>query len=150
VGSSILTPLLAPHPALPVKRVTLLYRPVNPAAAARVVERERRTTRFRAAAKRHARAVDDAAVLAADQQAIEEAHGAGLVRFGLLITVTVPAGDPQAIAAAVAAVEGLAAQSRIELRRCWRWQPTAFLGALPLGLVLPLQTRIPTMLREAM
>jgi len=150
VGSSILTPLLAPHPALPVKRVTLLYRPINPASAARMVERDRRTTRFRAAAKRQAKAVDDVAVLAAEQQAIEEAHGAGLVRFGLLVTVTVPAGDPEAIAAAVAAVGGLAAQSRIELRRCWRWQPTAFLGALPLGLVLPLQTRIPPSLREAM
>lgn len=48
VYSSILHQLLSPHPDIARKRVTLLYRPLDPARAARVVETDRNNADFRA------------------------------------------------------------------------------------------------------
>lgn len=147
VYSSVLADLLAPHPNVARKRVTLLYRPLNSGKAAEVVEDDQRNADFRANTPRpSARARLDAA--AARQAAEEEARGAGIVNFGLLVTATVT--DPARLPDALAAVDSLAAGARIRLRPAYGAQDATFAAALPLGLTLARHLRIPTTLREAL
>ncbi|MET8007872.1 SCO6880 family protein [Nonomuraea glycinis] len=146
VLSPVLTDLLAPHRDILRKRVCLLYRPYDPAGAARLVERDRKDARFRLGGA-NAAARDTVAVAAADQSAREEAKGAGLVRFAMLVTVTVP--QPEDLPAAAAAIDILAPSARIRLRRMYGAQAAAFAAALPIGLVLPDHLQIPAFVREA-
>jgi hypothetical protein len=147
VLSSVLTPLLAPHRDIARKRVTLLYRPHDPAEAARIVERDRKDARFRITSP-NAAARDAVAVAAADQSAREEAKGAGLVRFAMLVTATVT--DPADLKAAAAAVDTLAPPARIRLRRVYGAQSSAFAACLPIGIVLPSHLMVPAGVRNAM
>lgn len=147
VLSSVLTDLLAPHRDIARKRVTLLYRPHDPATAARIVERDRKDARFRITSA-HAAARDAVAVAAAEQSAREEAKGAGVVRFAMLVTATVL--RPEDLPAAAAAIDVLAPPARVQLRRMYGSQDSAFAAALPLGIVLPDHLRVPQAIREAM
>lgn len=148
VFSTVLNRLVMPHPDILRKRVTLVYRPHDIGASARLVERDRKDALFKARQAKIAQARDSIAVQAADKAAAEEASGAGLVRFSLYVTATVGSADDLALAAS--AVDNLASASRLRLRRVRYGQATAFLTALPLGLVIPLHLRIPTAVREAM
>jgi hypothetical protein len=146
VFSSVLAQLLAPHGDIDRKRVTLLYRPLDPAKAARIVEADKRNSDFRASssARPSARAlVEQRSATAA---ANDEARGAGLVNFGRVVTATVA--DESRLPDAEAAIDMLAASARIFLRRAYGSQDSAFVSALPLGLVLPLHLAVPSALRE--
>lgn len=147
VLSSVLTPLLAPHRDIARKRVTLLYRPHDGAEAVRIVERDRKDARFKITGP-NAAARDAVAVAAADQSAREEAKGAGLTRFALLVTATVL--DPADLPAAAAAIDVLAPPARIRLRRVYGAQAAAFAAALPIGIVLPAHLMVPQSVRNAM
>ena len=83
---------------------------------------------------------------AAAATASEEASGAGLVNFGLLVTATVD--DLEKEADARAAIDNLAATARLRLRPVYGSQDSAFAAALPLGLVLPKHIKVPAELRE--
>lgn len=153
VYSSVLAKLLAPHPDITRKRVTLLYRPHDSAHSAELVERDRRDALFNASGgrRRVVSARSSHSVQAAEQAAQEEARGAGLVRFGMLVTATVMGqADTSRLRQIEAVVDSLATSSRVVLRRAWGSQSSAFLAALPLGLVLPAHLRVPAGLREAM
>jgi hypothetical protein len=146
VLSSVLTGLLAPHRDIARKRVTILYRPHDPASAAQLVERDRRDAAFRLGGpKPAARDVVNAA--AAEQSAREEAKGAGLVRFAMLVTATVE--SPADLPAASAAMDVLAPPARIQLRRMFGSQAAAFAAALPIGIVLPDHVLVPQFIRNA-
>jgi len=148
VYSNVLGQLLDAHRDILRKRVTLLFRPHDAASAARIVERDRRDALFAAQQARVPNARDTVAVRAADQTAREEATGAGLVRFGMLITATVASADDLPLAAT--AVDTLAAPARVLIRPVYGSQDSAFAAALPLGLVLPAHLRVPQTVREAM
>lgn len=148
VHSNILSRLVSPHPDIVRKRVTLLYRPHDSATAAGIVERDRKDALFKAQQKKVVQARDNAAITASEQSAREEAAGAGLVRFGLLATATVL--DKADLPVASAAMDNLAASSRLRLRRVYGSQASAFAAALPLGLVLPNHLKVPQQVREAM
>ena len=153
VYSSVLAKLLAPHPDIARKRVSLLYRPHDSARAAELVERDRRDALFNASGgrRRVVSARSSHSVQAAEQAAEEEARGAGLVRFGMLVTATVMGqADEARLRQLGAVVDSLATSSRVVLRRAWGSQSAGFLAALPLGLVLPAHLRVPAGLREAM
>jgi hypothetical protein len=145
VLSSVLTGLVAPHRDIARKRVTLCYRPYDPGTAARIVERDRKDTRFRVTGLNTA-ARDTIAVAAADQTAREEARGAGVVRFSMLVTATVL--DLADLPAASAAIDTLAPPARVQLRRARGSQAAAFTAALPLGVVLPTHVQVPQFIRE--
>jgi hypothetical protein len=135
VRSGVLRGLLEPSPLVQRKRVTLLYRPLGSAAAARAVETDRRTAHFMAASSAglvNARA--SAAVRAAEQAAAEEAAGAGLTEFTLLVTAT--ADTAGGLRTADAEVANLAASARLRLRVAHGQQAGAFAVTLPAG-VLP-------------
>lgn len=94
-----------------------------------------------------ARALVDAR--AAQATAAEEAKGAGLVNFGMVVTATVL--SARDLEDAVAVVEGnLGPSARLLLRRAYGSQDSAFAASLPLGLVLPKHLRVPEEIREAM
>ncbi|WP_286219574.1 SCO6880 family protein [Paraoerskovia sediminicola] len=146
VQSGVLARLLAPHREIARKRVTLLYRPIDSARAAALVEADLRSAEFRASASRKPAARDSLGVRAAAATASEEASGAGLVNFGLLVTATVT--DPSKEADARAAVDNLSATARLKLRPVYGSQDSAFAAALPLGLILSKHVSVPAELRD--
>ncbi len=148
VFSGVLHGLLGPHPDLARKRVTIVYRPLDPARAARVVEMDKRAADFRVTlgTRPSARALNEQR--SAHTTAAEEARGAGLVDFALLLTATVT--GPDRVADAVAAVDMLSAASRIQLRPMYGSQDTAFAACLPLGLVLPDHSSVPAVVRGSL
>lgn len=134
VTSAVLARLAGPGPH--VKRLTLQYRPLPAAAAARMIESEVNAAGFRDAYKRKtgrdATARDTYDAARAAQAAAEEASGAGVVLIGCFVTVTVP--DLAALPAAVSATEAGADASRIRLRRMWGSQAAGFAVTLPCGI----------------
>lgn len=152
VFSNVLAKLLAPHREISRKRVTLLYRPHDAARSAELVERDRRDALFAAqgSARNRPSARSVVSVQAAEQAAREEARGAGLTRFGMLVTATVLDGDRSRLRQVESIVDSLGTTARIVLRRQWGAQSAGFLAALPLGLVLPSHLKVPAAVREAM
>lgn len=146
VQSGVLARLLAPHRDIARKRVTLLYRPIDAARAAAIVEADLRAAEFRMTATAKPAARDSLAVRSAAATAREEASGAGLVQFGMLVTATVD--DLAKERDARAAIDNLAATARLRLRPAYGSQDSAFAAALPLGLILPKHVKIPAELRE--
>jgi hypothetical protein len=146
VQSGILARLLAPHRDIARKRVTMLYRPIDAARAAGLVEADLRAAEFKQTetSKPAARVV--VAARAAAATATEEASGAGLVNFGVLVTATVL--DKANEADARAAIDSLSATARLRLRPVYGSQDSAFAAALPLGLVLTKHVKVPASFRE--
>lgn len=148
VYSSVLTRLLAPHQAIDRKRVTILYRPLSSAASANAVEADKRSADFRVNSTARPSARAEREVRAARDTANEEARGAALVDFGMLVTATVT--DPNGVAEATAAIENLSATARLVIRPAYGGQDSAFAAALPLGLVLEAHTRLPDSVRKSL
>lgn len=146
VQSSVLARLLAPHPALARKRVAMLYRPIDAARAAGMVEADLRASQFVASSSKNPTARSGLSVRAAAATAQEEAAGAGLVNFSMLVTATIT--DPTREAEARAVVDNLAATARVRLRPVYGAQHSGFAATLPLGLVLPKHLKIPTAIQE--
>ncbi|MDQ0808448.1 hypothetical protein QFZ63_000162 [Streptomyces sp. B3I7] len=149
VRSNVLRGMLEAAPGTRRKRVALLYRPIDPATSARIVEADRRAAQFMASSGRgmvQARAASE--VMAAEQTAAEEASGAGLIEFSLMLTVTVDSKDQ--VADASVAVRNLQAAARLSFRPADRMQAAAFTCTLPVG-ILPWQhVLIPHELQEAL
>jgi len=142
VLESLLTPLNGAR-----KRVTLVYRPHDAVTAAAAVDRDVRTAIGRASARKGVpRASEVAKVNAAHQAAAEEAAGAGVVRFALMITATVT--DPTRLRSVGDAVDQMGRASRIRLRRCYGSQSAAFAASLGVGMVLPYAVAIPEVVRD--
>ncbi|MBD2828994.1 SCO6880 family protein [Streptomyces californicus] len=149
VRSSVLRGLLEPAQGTRRKRVSLVYRPIDPATSARIVEADRRAAHFMAGSRRglvQARAASE--MQAAEQTAAEEASGAGLVEFSLMVTVTVD--DEEELQDASITIRNLQASSRILMRPADRMQASAFTCTLPVGLLPWEYTLIPYQLRETL
>lgn len=140
VQSSVLVRLLQPHAEIARKRVALLYRPISSARAAAIVEADLNAARFRATSTDRPTARMSLETRAAQQAATEEASGAGLTNFAIVVTATV--WDTEQLADARATVDNLAAASRLTMRPAYGAQEAAFMSALPLGLVLPKHVRV--------
>ncbi len=141
VLSNVLEALLAPHTRIAVKRVTLLYRPFDPKESADTVDQDVQSADFKVGQQNRVTARDRADLSAAQQAAEEEAAGAGLVGFGMLVSATVT--DPDQLRRARQTTERrLAGPARIELRPCYGFQAAAFAATLPTGVVLPRHTLI--------
>lgn len=131
VQSGVLANVLATSRDVDRKRVTILYRPVDAAKAPDLVEGDLNKARARVEAAARPTARDVTELQAAQQVAMEEASGAGLVDFGMLITATTTSEDLEDTASAVAS---LASSSRLQVRTAYGAQDSAFALALPLGL----------------
>jgi hypothetical protein len=146
VQSAVLNRLLAPHPEINRKRVTLLFRPIDAARAAGMVESDREAADFRVRASAKPTARDQLALSHANATAAEEAAGAGLVNFGIVVTATV--NDPDRAPYARATIDNLSATARLRLRPVYGAQDSAFAAGLPLGLVMPKHLRVPSEWQE--
>ena len=114
VQSSVLARLLAPHPTLARKRVAILFRPIDAARAAGMVEADLRASQFVASSSKNPTARSGLSVRTAATTAQEEAAGAGLVNFSMLVTATIT--NPARKTEARAVVDNLAATARVRLR----------------------------------
>ncbi|RUQ19817.1 SCO6880 family protein [Kocuria sp. HSID16901] len=143
--SNVLSALVAPHPGIDRKRVTMLYRPIDAGQTAAVVERDKNQAQVRASSGK-ARAADD--LRAAQATANEESKGAGLLYFGLISSITVS--EKEDLEDAVAAMEhDMGPSARLLLRPCYGWHDAAFAATLPLGVMLPRHTLFPQTTRVA-
>jgi hypothetical protein len=149
VHSTILRNLLNPTPDIRRKRVALLYRPLDPATSAKIVESDRRSAQFMATSTRgmvRARAALE--VEAAEQMAAEEASGAGLVEFSMMATLTVDSASQ--LSDANVLMRNLSGATRISMRAADRMQAAAFSCTLPVGILPWEQTMLPRELQEAL
>lgn len=148
VYSDVLQRLLGPVPSCDRKRVTMIYQPYDPAKAAQTVEADKDAADFRVSTSNRPSARAQAAAGAAKRMATEEARGAGVVEFAMLVTATVS--EAERMDDAAAAIENLSAGARVRLRTVYGAQDSAFAAALPLGLILPAHVRVPAQLRGAL
>jgi hypothetical protein len=146
VVETVLSELLAPHRDIPRKRVTLLYRVLSPAEAARMVENDVHAAEFRVNTRRNPSARDKREVQSAHATAAEEARGAALIGVGMLVTASVLEQD--GLAAALAAIENIGPTARINLRLVAHSQDSAFAAALPLGVWLPEYQSLPRVIKD--
>jgi len=146
VYETVLAELLAPHPAIPRKRVTLLYRVLSPAESARMVDDDLKQAAFGVTSKKRATYRDHQELDAAKATAAAEALGSPVIDFGMLVTAT--ALDEAALSDVVTAVEYAAPSARVELRVVIDSQDSAFAAALPCGVWLPEYKRIPESYRR--
>src|SRR3546814_14328418 len=93
VPSSILSRLLAPHRDVARKRITLLYRPIDAAKAAAIVESDVRAASFNLTTSNKPTARNMTAARAALATAAEQASGAGRVQFAKPVTAQVTGPD---------------------------------------------------------
>ena len=130
VQSAVLSRLLEPNRDVQRKRVTILYQPMDAAKAPSVVERDLNHARANAAGARpSARSINELA--AASEVASEEASGAGLVDFAMIITATT---TPDHLEDTSVTVNALSAASRLLIRPAYGAQDSGFALGLPLGL----------------
>ncbi|MFI2667557.1 SCO6880 family protein [Micromonospora carbonacea] len=141
VYSRLFSRLTDPDPQLLRKRVTMIYRPYSPAEAARLVESDKRDARFLASKKPRPSARDLTDLAAAEQAAEEEATGAGVVRFTVLVTATVA--DEKHLGEATGVIRARAGEARLALRPMYGCQAAGFAASLPAGVVLPTHATIP-------
>jgi hypothetical protein len=148
VQSNILEKLLAPSATIARKRVSMLYQVMDSAEAARTVEADRNNADFRATSSKRPTARISRDQKAAQASATEEARGAGLVSFGMLVTATaLHVGELPDVEAAI---DNLSATARLTLRPVYGSQDSAFAAALPIGIVLPRHLKVPAEIRSAL
>lgn len=147
VQAGVLQTLLAPHPEITRKRVTLLYRPLSVEQSVAVAEAEVMNAEFEVNNAKRVRARQRVRLRNAQQMAAEEASGAGLVRFGVIVTASVT--DAAQLPRARETVKNLSLSARLRLREATHTQASTFAAGLPLGLVLPRQVLLPPEITEA-
>ena len=147
VRDSLMERLMGPMRTAPRKRVTLLYRPVDAGKTAELVDRDYKSAINRAGRRKGLVHAHDSADLRAARQATEEeADGAGVVSFSVLVTVTVT--DADDFDRACTTVERAARGARFRLSAVRGAQAAAFAGALGIGLSLPDLSVLPHVARE--
>lgn len=135
VQSSVLRRLLDVSPDVERKRVTVLYRPLDSAKAPDAVASDVNKAAAQITASRNPTERMRRELEQARQTSQEEASGAGILDFGVVVTATVSGpGAEEDLAVASAAVENLAGGSRLMVRPAYGSQDAAFALGLPLGL----------------
>lgn len=143
--SNALRRLLEPTPGVLRKRVTMLFRPIPAERTTAIVQQEQNDAAFAGSqTRRNARA--QLRMAAAEKTAQDEARGAGLTRFGLVITFTVS--DAEQLPRWDRQVPNMLSQARLRVRPALANQAVTFQAGLPLGLVLSEHMLIPESIRE--
>lgn len=134
VPSVILKRLLQPQTSHQIlrKRVSIIYRPLPQEKASNAVEKDLSNAIFTKNAASKPSANHEKAVNAAKATAQEEAHGAGLDDFALLITTTVA--SVEHLEDAKTANNNLSASARLRTRIWYGAQDFAFAMSMPFGL----------------
>ncbi|MFC9432437.1 SCO6880 family protein [Nocardia sp. NPDC057030] len=141
VMETVLEELLRPRADVPRKRVAVVYRLHSAAEASTLVDSDFRDA---VAAQQTERGIASASagIRVGNTKAAreEQARGAGLTRFGALVTVTDHLdGDLPGIEASM---KSMASAARLGVRRCYGSQDSAFAASLGIGLILPEHTSV--------
>lgn len=138
VTADTLARLLGPLDDCDRKRVTVLFHILPPDRTAFLAEQNRQRAANQVSQEKRASVSAMSQIGKANRQAVETNQGAAIVFFGMLVTVSVTAGEDEALrlAAASHAVEGAAGAAKIDLRPCYGAQDTGFAACLPLGVNL--------------
>ena len=138
VTADTLARLLGPLDDCDRKRVTVLFYILPPDRTAFLAEQNRQRAANQVSQEKRASVSAMSQIGKANRQAVETNQGAAIVFFGMLVTVSVTAGEDEALrlAAASHAVEGAAGAAKIDLRPCYGAQDTGFAACLPLGVNL--------------
>ncbi len=141
VTAKIFSRLLAPHRDIPRKRVSILFRVIPRNLSPRAVESNLSAAIQQTNAKTKVSERDRVRAAKAAANAAEEAAGAALIDFSMMVSATVLGDkDEQTTAEAVnkakTAIDSLRASSRLQLRLCRGAQDTAFAMNLPFGIIL--------------
>ena len=145
--SNALSRIVEPQADVLRKRVTLLYRPIPSARTSALVQQEQKDAVWAGSQSRYdARAAQRQA--AAAKTAAEEAQGAGLERFGLIVTVSVR--DKEELRFWDRQVPALLTPAKLRVRTALANQAVTFQAGMPLGLVLSDHMLIPESIRKGM
>ena len=141
VQEQVLRRLLEPHRDIDRKRITLIYRPHSAGDSATIVDSDYKDAIVGATRKGVVAARADVEVEATGRARKEEARGAGVVRFSILMTATVNEEDD--LRRTDALMRNLTATARLRVRRCYGYQAAAFAAGLGVGVLLPEHATIP-------
>jgi hypothetical protein len=142
VPSTILARLLNYNGKIGRKRVSLIYKTLDAEQTARIVEKDVETANFNARTKKKNRitARDERLVELAKKNSQEEAIGAGLVDFGLVLTATGYSNDNRKEIDSL--VRSIGGSARISLRPIFGNQDAGFALNLPVGFFMNLDRKI--------
>ncbi len=141
VRELVLRRLLEPHRDIDRKRITLIYRPHSAGDAATIVDNDYKDAIVAATRKGVVAAKAGVELEATERARNEEARGAGVVRFCILMTATVT--DDTELRRTDALMRNLTATARLRVRRCYGYQAAAFAAGLGVGVLLPDHATIP-------
>lgn len=144
--SNALKALTQPVQGVLRKRVTILYRPIPAGDATSVVESAVNDATFAGSQRQRSTARQAQKLAFAKKAAEEEARGAGLVRFGMIVTVS--CADPSEFPRLEKTIPSLSNQARLRVREALGNQAVYFQAGLPLGVILPEHSVIPDAARE--
>lgn len=130
------------------KRITMLYRPIPSDKTTNVVEQDINDAQFAGSQKRRVTARAKMRRAAAQKSADEEAAGAGVTRFGMIVTVS--CADTSRFKQLEKRIPGLLTPARLKIREALGNQAVTFQAGLPLGLVVPDHMMLPDQLRDWM
>jgi hypothetical protein len=148
VIAKVLMPILDPTPGV-TKRVTFLYKSIDPAEAGQIAERDHQAAEGRIVSAKKPTARQRRTAHEADVVRSNEASGAALMNFAILVTATVR--DLANINDAKATVDHQGATARLMLRLMHGTQDSAFAQSLGvLGLVTSKHLNIPTSLTNGL
>lgn len=145
VTENVLRPLLAPHPTVPRKRVSIIYRPHSAEETAKIVDADYKNARAKLTGTQGLAKASAEMHVASTKAAREaEARGHGLCRFGVMLTVTEPHGGD--LPAVEAVIKALSTQSRLRVRRCHGFHDAAFAAGLGIGMLTNEHAVLPSVL----
>lgn len=145
-----LSSLLGPDDKFLQKRVTVFYRPADPEASQREVHSNITNAEFAMNQKGNKpSASQKLAVAKANQAAEEQAVGAAMVRFSLMVTITVTSADE--LPRAETAIRQRASQGiQLRIRDCLENDDAAFAMNLGLGIVPSTAATLPGFIRRSL
>lgn len=145
-----LAPLLSPDGKFMQKRVTVFYRPSDPETSQREVNSNITNAEFAMNQRNHKPSAGERlAVRKANQAAEEQAIGAAMVRFSLMVTVTVESAEE--LPRAEAAIRQRSSQGiQLRIRDCLENDDAGFAMNLGLGIVPSWVATLPDSVRRSL
>ena len=148
VIAKVLVPILDPTPNV-TKRITFLYKIIDPAEAGQIAERDHQAAEGRIVSAKKPTARQQRTAHEADVVRTNEANGAALMNFAIMVTATVR--DVANLPDARATVDHQGATARLLLRLMHGTQDSAFAQSLGvLGLVTEKHLNVPTFLSNGL
>lgn len=149
VPHTVLNALMRKNEDCAVKRVAVCYRPHGGAEAAKLVDQDANNkaeaVKQQRQRKKFASAKSEQDAVAANDARYAEAMGHGLVRFGILVTITepapalTPAGEltESKLPNAEAVMKSLSQRARLQIRNRYASQQISFAASLGVGVSIP-------------